>query len=128
MSESHPELPAVAEPKPPTIPGVLWALAGLIFRREALLMVAAVVVLVGAGGFGVVWAQSQLDGGVAPVRAELAKKDAATNQRIDALTAKFDGAEERNARRFEVLYNAVLERRPQPGADALMVPATDGGR
>lgn len=131
MSSSRDDLPAVE--KPPTLPGVLWQLASLIFKREALMLVAAVAVLVGAGGATVVYAQGYLDGGtaksVAPIKADVAAvkaKAEATDKRIDALDQKFDNAEERNARRFEVLYNAILERRPQPGADALM--RTDGGR
>ncbi|MDP2271246.1 MAG: hypothetical protein Q8K32_10980 [Archangium sp.] len=127
------EHPAVQESKPPTLSAAAWQLAGLIFKREALMLVAAMAVLTGAGGATVVYGQGYLDGGtakaIAPVKADLATvktKAEATDKRIDALDAKFDNAEERNARRFEVLYNAILERRPQAGAEELM--RTDGGR
>lgn len=63
MSASQENLPAVAE-KPPTLPGVLWTLAGLIFKREALLGLSIVGALVVLGGTGVVWAQDKFLGPV----------------------------------------------------------------
>ena len=133
MGTTQDNLPAVAESKPPTIGGTLMALANLVFKREALMLVASMALLAGAGGATVVYGQGYLDGGtakaVAPIKIEVAEvkaKAEATDRRIDALNQKFDNAEERNARRFEALYNAVLERKPQPGADELM--RTDGGR
>jgi len=124
----HPTVPE--QPAQPTLPAVLWQLAALIFRREALMLVAAMLVLVLGGGVTVVYGQGYLDGGAAKAVAPIKAKVEATDRRIDALEQKFDNAEERNARRFEVLYNAVLERRPQPGAEALMLKdaGADGGR
>jgi hypothetical protein len=128
VSTSSDNLPAVEDEKPPTLPGVMMQLANLVFRRDAILWAAAVAVLLGAGGLGVVWAQDKLDGGVAPVKAALAEHIRDEAQARAALERKVDLAEERSARRFEVLYNAVLERRPQPGAAELAQPMTDGGR
>lgn len=123
------EHPAVPEqPKEPTLPGVLWLLAGLIFKREALLVIGVAAMLLVAGGVSVVWAQDKFDGGVAPLKAELQKHTETEDRKIEALSARFDAAEERSAKRFEVLYNAVLQRREQPGAEELKQPVTDGGR
>lgn len=55
-------------------------LASLIFKREALLVVASCAVLLAVGGAGVVWAQAKLDGGVAPIRAELAAQAKADDE------------------------------------------------
>ncbi len=130
MSTSRDNLPAVPEEetKPPTLPGVLLSLANLVFKRDAILWLAAVAVLLGAGGLGVVWAQGKLDGGVAPVKEALDSHIKSETEARVALERKVDLLEERSARRFEVLYNAVLERRPQPGASELAQPQTDGGK
>ena len=50
--------------KPPALNELLWTLANLIFRREAVMLAASIVFLVAAGAGGVVWAQSTIDGGV----------------------------------------------------------------
>lgn len=133
MSTSRDNLPAVPEAKTPTLIGTLWAVAEWVVKRELLMRVVSVVALVALGGATVVYGQGYLDGGtekaLEPVKADVAAvkvKAEATDRRLDALNAKFDNSEERNARRFEVLYNAILERKPQPGADALM--RTDGGK
>lgn len=70
--------------KPPTLPGVLWALAGLIFRREALLMVAAIAVLIAIGAAGVVWAEDKGVRLLAPVetRVTTLEKNQADMQRM----------------------------------------------
>lgn len=75
---------------PPSLPSVLWMLAQLTFKREAILVVTACVVLVGVGGVSVVWAQAKLDGGVAPLRVELASEAKAneTIHRQQALEAE----------------------------------------
>ena len=49
---------------PVSLSAVLLQLAGLIFKREAAMILTSVVVLLGAGAGGVVWAQSRLDAGV----------------------------------------------------------------
>jgi malic enzyme len=49
---------------PATLSAVLMQLAGLIFKREAAMILTSVVVLLGAGAGGVVWAQARLDAGV----------------------------------------------------------------
>lgn len=58
------EHPAVPEEKPPTVTGALLALANLVFKRDAILWAAAIAVILFAGGWGVVWAQDKLDGGI----------------------------------------------------------------
>lgn len=81
---THDNLPAVDEPKPPTLPGVLWTLAGLIFKREALLVVAVVVVLLAVGAAGVVYAQDAGVRLIAPVESRVAtlEKNQADMQRM----------------------------------------------
>lgn len=65
---------AAPEQKPPTVTGALLALANLVFKRDAILWAAAIAVLLFAGGFGVVWAQDKLDGGVEVRVAPLEKR------------------------------------------------------
>lgn len=76
--------------QPPTIPGVLWALAGLIFKREALLVVASLAVIAGVGGAGAVWAQSRLDGSTAPVvaRVEALERQSREDRHAQAVEAE----------------------------------------
>lgn len=118
----------MSDEKPPTVSGVLLALANLVFKRDAILWLAAIGVLLFAGGWGVVWAKDTLDGGVAPVKAQLDAHIKTEAEDIAAVNRRLDASEERSARRFEVLYNTILERRPQPGADELTKPQMDGGR
>lgn len=42
------------ETKAPTLPGVLMLLAGLVFKREALLVITSSVVLLAAGGLSLI--------------------------------------------------------------------------
>lgn len=72
---------SASEGKVPTLPGVLWLLATVIFRREAIMVVASSALLLAVGGVGVVWAQAKLDGGVAPIRVQL-ELDARANEEI----------------------------------------------
>ena len=134
------------KPKPPTLPAVLWTLAGLIFQREALLVITSGVVMLAAGGAGVVWAQGKLDGGVAPVREELRRHEAEERAAREALAAEarlvreaqertnerlleaMQSMEDRSARRFDALQNTILERRAQPESAALARPAAVVGR
>lgn len=87
MSEGKPFQSSASPPPqkpPPTVSGVLWQLANLIFKREAALVATSVVVLVAAGAGGAVWAQSRLDGGmderVAPLEQRQAKVEADVEQ------------------------------------------------
>lgn len=129
MSPSRDNLPVVEEPKP-SVAEMVQALPRKIFTREAALWIVAILL----GGVAFAQGMERLDGGVekklAPLEQKVDRHITESDAKQAALEKKFDGAEERNARRFEVLYNAVLERRPQPGADELMKPATttDGGR
>ncbi len=115
------------------------ALPARIFKPGAL----TVLVALGVGGVltlgTLAIAQSKVssavDAGIAPVAAELAQHKLTTAKAIDqvkedvaAVKRQLEASEERSARRFEVLYNTILERRPQPGADELTKPQTDGGR
>jgi len=132
--------PAADEKAPPTtLPGVLMLLASVVFRREALLVVTSSVVLLAAGAGGVVWAQAKLDGGVAPVRAELAtetaKREAA--EKANAELHRQQQAEAEDLRRrmanvervsLETNLNVRLlleERRLTP---VTLEPTKDGGR
>lgn len=124
--------------KPVTLPEVLWLLANLIFKREAVMFVLGGFVLLGLGGIGVVWAQDKLDGGAAEVRAELqkhvdsqAEKNEAQARFNDRVLEALQKMEDRSARRFDALQNTILERREQPEARELAQPAkvvsADGG-
>ena len=122
--------------KPNPLVDALAELPGKIFRREAL----NTVLLLAIGAGGLVYAQAHekavVDAGIVPVSADLAqhKLDAAAKfsevqADVAAVKRQLDASEERSAKRFEALYFAVLERRPQPGADELAKPQTapDGG-
>lgn len=87
MSDGKPFQSSATPPPqkpPPTVSGVLWQLANLIFKREAALVATSAVVLVGAGAGGAVWAQGRLDGGmderVAPLEARQTKVEADVEQ------------------------------------------------
>ena len=129
MSTSRDNLPAVEEPETerrtstPTIVGAIWAAAEWVAKRELVLRLLSVVALLVAGGIGVVWAKDTIDAGSAPVAADLATFKSATTSRLDAVERKVDLAEERSARRFEVLYNTMLTGKAQPGAEELKQPA-----
>lgn len=69
MSEDK-EPDAKAAPTP-TLPGTLWALANLVFKREASLAIVSFAVLVGIGAAGAVYAQDKFDAGFAPIREEI---------------------------------------------------------
>ena len=88
MGTTQDNLPAVEEPKPPTLPGVLWALANLVFKREALLVVVVVALLLAIGAGGVVYAQDKFDAGLAPVeqRVLALEKNQADMQRMTVET------------------------------------------
>lgn len=121
--------------KPKTLSETIAELPGRILRPQALNTVLLLVI----GATGIVYAQTKgkdvLDAGVAPVKAELqqhivdeAKRIVEVQADVAAVKRQLEASEERSARRFEVLYNTILERRPQPGADELTKPQTDGGR
>jgi hypothetical protein len=116
--------------EPKSLTSLVSALPRKIFTREAVLWLLTLLL----GGVATAQGIERLDGGldkrVAPLAEKFKSHEAEEAAKIEALNKKFDNSEERNARRFEVLYNAVLERQPQPGADELMKapPLTDGGR
>ena len=128
-----------AAPPPASLPGVLMALANLIFKREAAMWIAFAVVMLGAGASTVVWAQAKLDGGVAPVRAELAqevaKREAAEAANADLHRAQQAEAEDLRRRManvervsLETNLNVRLlleERRLTP---VTLEPPKDGGQ
>lgn len=97
-----------------------FSLFSRIFTKDALLVMSAL----GAGVGGAVWSGHEID--------EVAeKKIAPVKMRVEALEAsvaivemKIDRNEERSARRFEVLYDTVLQRKPQPGAEELRPKVT----
>ena len=77
----------MSDAKSPTLPGVLMMLAGLIFKREALLIVASLAVLIIATGATIIYAQERLDGGaagaVAPVKAQSEATAAALGRHLE---------------------------------------------
>ena len=132
MSASRDDLPAV-EDKPPSLPGVLFQLAGLIFRREALLVVFACVTMLGVGGAGVVWAQTQLDGGADKAVAPVAEALKVTTGRLDAhLKDDAEFRREMSRRQDEAsadiraLYKTVLTGERQYRLERPL-PPPDGG-
>lgn len=122
---------AADEPKTPTLPSVLMLLASLVFKREAVLVVASSVVLLGAGAGGVVWAQSKLDGGVEAKLAPLQEALDSDKRKLEEHLV--DDAQSRRevTRRLDetsadirALYRAVMTGAPQPRLEA---PPKDGG-
>ena len=67
----------------PSLPGALWQLANLVFKREAIMLVAAMALLVGAGGATVVYGQGYLDGGAAKIVAPVAEAVKVQTERLD---------------------------------------------
>lgn len=90
MGASRDDLPAVPDDKPPTLPTVLWQLANLVFKREAVMLLAAMALLVGGGGATVVYGQGYLDGGmekrIAPLerRQDMVEADVAEVKKTSA--------------------------------------------
>jgi len=120
---------------PPTMPQVLWAIATWALKRELLMRVAAVVVLLLAGGVTVVWAQDQRDAGVVPIKAALREHIAVADKRFEGLRddvadlrRQMAAKEERDAARFDVIYSTILSGRRDPRAAELAQPQMDGGR
>lgn len=73
MSTTQDNLPAVPEKPPvPTVIGTLWDVALWVAKRELLMRVVMVAVLVALGAAGVVYGQDKFDAGIAPLREELA--------------------------------------------------------
>jgi hypothetical protein len=131
MSTTHDNLPPV-ESKPPTIIGTIWAAAEWVAKKELLNRVVMVAVLIGLGVAGLAFAQDKFDGGLAPLREELAA-DRKTNaeihkkqtlereqDRADLATTKMQSAETMlNVR----LIVEALKLRP-----IVLVDQPDGGR
>lgn len=124
MSTSRDNLPAVPEEaKPPTLPAVLWQLAGVVFRREALMGLASVAVLVGAGAVGVVWAQDKLDGGVEHKLAPLEARQSAIEAKVARVEQQVANVE-RLGLETNLNVRLMLESR---GITPITVVAKDGG-
>lgn len=104
MSTSRDDLPAVEEPKPPTLGGTLMALANLIFKREAVMVAAALVVLVVGIGGTVVWAQGKLDAGMEEHVAPVVVKVEQVEARVAALEKN-----QADMQRMTVETNATLK-------------------
>lgn len=118
------------ENKPPTLPAVLWQLAGLIFKREAMLVVVTAAVLVAGGASFTVWAQSKLDGGVAPVRDELRQHVAEENARHAEEAQRYRQVKEdlhEVQMDIRALYRYQQTGLPQPRLEALLPSSSDGG-
>jgi hypothetical protein len=115
---------AVPEQKPPTVTGALLALANLVFKRDAILWAAAIAVLLFAGGFGVVWAQDKLDGGV-EVRVAPLEKRMDANERELAEVKKTSAEALRVSMETNLNVRLIAERlnlRP------ITLETADGGR
>jgi len=83
MGTTQDNLPAV-ETKPPTIIGTLWAVGEWVVKRELLMRIVMVVVLLLCGAAGVVYAQDAGVKLIAPVEARVAslEKNQADMQRM----------------------------------------------
>lgn len=121
-------------PPPPTIPGVLWALAGLIFKREALLVATALAVVAGIGAAAAVWAQARLDGEVAPVtaRVEVLERQSREDRRTRDVEAEEQRRKmvslERVTMETSLNVRLLLERQKIQPVTLDMPPAADGGK
>lgn len=117
--------------QPPTLPSVLWQLATLIFKREAALFFLLAVVLVAGGASFTVWAQNQLDAGVAPVREELHMHMKAEEQRHAVEEQRYRQVKEdlhEVQMDIRALYRAVQTGRPQARLEEPLPPVShDGG-
>lgn len=112
-----------------------------VVREWAAVTITVMVLLGGFAGFVLQSAHAQTVDAISAAKADAGAQvkrldtvEASLERHIteeaaarEAISRKLEAAEERNARRFEALYNAVLERRPQPGAEELTKPARDGG-
>jgi uncharacterized protein HemX len=124
----------MSTPPPPTIPAMLWALAGLIFKREALLVVASLAVIAGIGAGGAVWAQSRLDGGVAPVvaRVEALERQSREDRHAQAVEAEEQRRKmaslERVTMETSLNVRLLLEQQKIQPVVLDLRPVLDGGR
>lgn len=114
-----------------TLEGIVKALPGRIFRREA--MVA--IVTLGLGGVGAVWAQSKAKAQVVELATEKVRpvevKVEALAVDVDALRKELRAKEVRDAQRFDLLYQTILSGRRSSQAEELRQPAVqpaDGGQ
>ena len=119
-----------SKPVAPSLAVLLWAIAGRIFQREALMMVASTVTLLVAGGVGVVYAQGKgaevLDAGIDAKLAPLKERQDDLDGQLRGLaaqqaglSAKLEAKEERDAKRFDLLYQVILTGKPSSAAEAL---------
>lgn len=130
----------------PSLVALLWAIAGRIFKREALLVLASTVVLMGTGASGVLYAQAQgqhaidagVDARINPLRDDLSqhKREAGAaierlQVEVTALRSAATAKEERDAARFDLLYRTILTGQPSSRAERLAqptpAPPVDGG-
>jgi len=129
MSEEK-QLPTPTPTPTPTLPTVLWQLAGLVFKREALLVVTTGAVLVASGASFAVWAQSKLDGGIAPVREELRQHVLEEERRHAAEEQQYRQVKEdlhEVQMDIRALYRAVQTGQPQPRLERPLPQPIDGG-
>lgn len=113
------------------LPAPLAWVGGRVFTKGAM----ATLVLLALGGLGTsaaqAWATDRLehaiDEKVDAGLADASKRVTTLERKVDELARVQSSEADRNARRFEVLYNVVLTRQAQPGAAELARPP-DGGQ
>lgn len=137
MSEAKPFQSSASPPpqkKPESLDSFAKTLPGRVFKPGALFIIFTLAIGAGValGGDALVGARvdSRVDAGVKKFEPRIEQLEQSTKANAEALQrldAKFDAAEERQARRFEVMINTVLERQRQPGTAELSRPAKDGG-
>jgi len=133
VSVSQENLPAVEGKPPPTVIGTLWDVALWVAKRELLMRVVMVAVLVALGAAGLSYGQDKFDAGIAPLRDELAadrkanaevhKKQALEREqdRADLATTKMQSAE-------TMLNVRMLVERLNMKPIVLVDQPADGGR
>lgn len=115
---------------PPSLTGLVVALPGRIFRRDALLLVAAMV----AGAAGLAVAQSKAkdeishvaEAKVAPVKAQVEQLAVS----VDDLRKQLAAKEARDAERWDAMYRAIVFGQRTARAPELAQPTPtqpDGG-
>lgn len=112
------------EPRPPTIMDLAWMLALALFRREAVMVAAAVALLIAVGAGGVVWAQSTIDGGVKAKLAPIETRTAKVESDVEALKKQMA-----NVERLSVETNANVRLVAEKlKVEPIELEPADGGR
>lgn len=113
MSDEHrgEETEGTKGEKPLTVPEVIWAAARWLAKRELLMRLAIMFVLVGMGGGGVVVGASELEKHDAKITLPLVKADEAISARVSKLETSEAARLEREAARDRVTMETNLNVR-----------------